>query len=171
MENLRFQAIDYTQRSIYNYADKMAQKFNFQPGSNIENIINSLGGKLKYVDYEEYKNTEDGSIVVRGQKDFDIFVSQTNNYARNRFTIAHEIGHYMLHSKFGSIKGRAQRFPSMQINSSIEIEANWFAASFLMPLSHFKDTCKFGLLKNAGKFGVSLETAEYRYDTFVTENF
>lgn len=171
MSNQAFKTVDYNQEAIYNFANKQAVELNFNPRDDIEKIVKDLGGTLEYVDHDRYQETEDGSIVVKGLNEFDIYVSKNNGYHRKRFTIAHELGHYMLHSKFGRIKGKAQRFPSIQEYSQIEIEANWFAAGFLMPISEFKNKCENGLLNNAIYFGVSLETAEYRYRTYSNKNF
>lgn len=53
---------------------------------------------------------------------------------RDRFTIAHEMGHLVLH--FMLNKGRAEHeglAASRYGSGPVEYEANWFAASFLMP--------------------------------------
>lgn len=61
---------------------------------------------------------------------------------RRRFSIAHELGHWFLH------KGISQIFPCTSENlrdyknSPVEIEANIFAAEFLMPTWIFKETIK-----------------------------
>lgn len=171
MENEYFKAAGYSQKSIYEYTNKISNQLCFEPNNDIEKIVEHFGGTVEYVDYETYKDTEDGSIEIHGENNFNIYVSQANSYAKNRFTIAHEIGHYILHSRLGKITGKAQRFPSIQHDSKIEIEANWFAASFLMPTNYFKNSYDEGLLSNAIRFGVSLETAEYRYHTFNNQNF
>lgn len=171
MRQEAFEPIGCSQKDAYVYANYVVDHFNFKPLDNIEEIVKKLGGTLEYVDDEKYESTEDGSIVVNGKREFSIFVSKTNSHTRKRFTIAHEIGHYILHSKLGEIKGKAQRFPAIQQYSQIEVEANWFAAGFLMPISSFKDTHNDGLFSNAIRFGVSLETAEYRYLTFKNKEF
>jgi hypothetical protein len=90
--------------------------------------------------------------------------------ARARFTVAHEIGHVILHAKFlrhrlldgGNIlKLHRGDIPAFR---DPECQANAFAASFLMPTHHVDLMEKEGagqqeLVKT---FNVSWESAEYR---------
>ena len=73
-------------------------------------------------------------IETGGTSGYAIFVNNNHHTHRRRFTIAHEIGHFVLH---GDLIGdgiaedyllRADGFPNR-----IETEANKFAASLLMP--------------------------------------
>jgi len=77
---------------------------------------------------------ESGSIFVHAPNDFDILLAQYTSPIRDRFTLAHEIGHYYLHSNQGDNPIVATRKGSTRI----EWEANWFAAELLMPRSEFQ---------------------------------
>lgn len=59
-----------------------------------------------------------------------IYVKQSPNISRQRFTIAHEIGHYVLH---GHLQRAFRDEFSAQGFNVHEIEANRFAADLLMP--------------------------------------
>ncbi|WP_245443046.1 ImmA/IrrE family metallo-endopeptidase [Methylobacterium terrae] len=91
---------------------------------------------------------------------------------RDRFTIAHELGHLFLH--YAMI---VRNFPGAMMIATrwvkednddlkrAEWEANWFAAAFLMPAAKFKKC----LEENDGhvnvvavQFGVSPKAAEVR---------
>jgi Zn-dependent peptidase ImmA (M78 family) len=86
---------------------------------------------------------------------------------RDRFTIGHELGHYVLHYLYPQAKGstvsptKADRYGT----GRTEYEANWFAASFLMPHEAFKiayNSARGNLCEVAEKFHVSLSAASVR---------
>lgn len=104
---------------------------------------------------------------------FKITVNKTHGEQRRRFTIAHEIGHFLLHKDLigdGVDDNKAFRstamgnFHNTKIGPREEAEANNFAAQLLMPKylleqeiengSSFYDLCR--------DFGVSQSAMEYR---------
>jgi Zn-dependent peptidase ImmA (M78 family) len=100
----------------------------------IKDIVQVLGGNVYFVSPSEIGMTDDGSIHVHAKNEFDIFISSIGSNVRNRFTLAHELGHYFLHSKQGEKQIKVARFGS----NPVEWEANWFAAEFLMPADEVK---------------------------------
>ena len=95
------------------------------PSQNIISFVEKLGGSVEF-----HKIVEDGSLRVFGPKEFEIHLSSHTTPSMNRFTIAHELGHYLLHSHVGKVPVCATH---MNYNTLDEIEANWFALAFLMP--------------------------------------
>jgi Zn-dependent peptidase ImmA (M78 family) len=80
-----------------------------------------------------------GLLVVEGKRGA-IAYNATHASVRQRFTIAHEIGHYLLHLKNSTSKLFLDRYTvyrrddqSSTGNDREEIEANAFAAAVLMP--------------------------------------
>lgn len=70
-----------------------------------------------------------------------IFVNKTHAPVRKRFTIAHEIGHYLLSSRDGIYVDKKIFFrngKSQQAINDDEIAANSFAAELLMPTPFIK---------------------------------
>lgn len=59
---------------------------------------------------------------------------------RRRFTIAHELGHWELHSNHSQFLCDADDMRDYG-RSILEMEANHFAAELLMPTSHFRGAC------------------------------
>lgn len=100
-----------------------------------------VGDEIKFIEeqfldakgYAEYKDGE-----------FNIVVDVTNSSTARRFTLAHELGHILLHS---DILRREHRMESNYIDnvlyhSNTEIEANRFAIEILVPendVMKFKD--------------------------------
>ena len=149
------QPIGWTRSEVQQFGANAATSLGYQPGSDIEAIVEKLGGRLTVSDWDSARNT--GSITVRGPRDF---ISPLSGERRSRFTIAHEIGHYMLHSQLGKAPITVRRDGS----GRVEWEANWFAAGFLMPEQEFKakQSAGYGDAELAEHFGVSVAAVQVR---------
>ncbi|EPL7761403.1 ImmA/IrrE family metallo-endopeptidase [Acinetobacter baumannii] len=119
------------------------------------------------------KITFDGDIAV-----ISINPLENTYRSRRRFTLAHEFGHYVLHSKDDKrefIDASETMFRTG--TNDFETEANHFAASILMPkdllvsealliVEDFKQTNDFTLdefiRRLALKFNVSIQSMRYR---------
>ena len=146
----------------------------------IESIVQSLGIKLIAHDLG---NDTSGVLIVQGES-ATIGYNQNESKVRNRFTIAHELGHFVLHknAKGGLFvdKSFTVKFRGNNPLSSYkeEREANQFAACILMPehllkleleklvLDYTEDTT-IGIL--AKKFGVSSIAMSYRIANVFSE--
>lgn len=102
----------------------------------IEEIIQSEGLKLV-----EYNLGDDVSgVLIINDNVGTIGINYSNSYLRQRFTMAHELGHYLMHAsktevfidKDFLVKYRHSNNYSTQEKRQ-EYEANMFAASLLMP--------------------------------------
>ncbi|CDX27319.1 conserved hypothetical protein [Mesorhizobium plurifarium] len=164
-----------SKNAIHAFAEGVAAKLHFGPHEPILSLVSRIGGKVIYKNPEKLDGRLPESIVVRSLGDFTIFVPSITSAVRDRFTIAHELGHYYLHYPLtqGSNPGapmRATRWvdPNDQVQQRAEWEANWFAAAFLMPTGQFKATfaSKGGNLEAvAAFFGVSPKAAQIRAST------
>jgi Zn-dependent peptidase ImmA (M78 family) len=68
-----------------------------------------------------------------GSSEYAIVVNATDVVERRRFTVAHEVGHFMLHlSQVGDGVSDDQFYRS-NLGGQLETEANQFAADLLMP--------------------------------------
>jgi Zn-dependent peptidase ImmA (M78 family) len=84
-----------------------------------------------------------GALVMVGPDKYEIHVNALHPQTRQRFTIAHELGHYVYHRALlgeGVNDNRAYRTTTAdklfnpRIGPKQETEANRFAASLLMPM-------------------------------------
>lgn len=158
-------------------ASELGKRFNFKYGAPIEDLVDTLGGEIVYQDATEWYTSESGSIVVDGVADFIIYLSNFTGALRNRFTIAHELGHYFLHYLYQPEperkKIKAQRFlPAVRTIEDEQVqraewEANWFAGGLLMPAKDFIRSFKSGddLDMLAARFLVSRSAVETRIKT------
>lgn len=105
----------------------------------VERIAKALGVRVHRVPFEDDLS---GLIFIDGQRPV-IGVNSRHHPNRRRFTVAHELGHFVLHKEVlaGQVHvDRGFRVLMRDANSASgmdgrEIEANQFAAELLMPKS------------------------------------
>lgn len=147
--------------AIEAFASKFAKDVGYAAGGSLEDIVQRLGGKIIYQSPNELGETAEASIRVFGKGRFEIYLPDFTTAERDRFSIAHEIGHYLLHYPLQNKPMVAARFGS----NRVEWEANWFAAGFLMPADAFRsahDEAQGRLTLVAAQFSVSVAAAEAR---------
>jgi Zn-dependent peptidase ImmA (M78 family) len=102
-------------------------------GINVEKIAKHLNVDVKA---EDLDSDISGLFVIKNNKPY-IRYNSTECENRKRFTIAHELGHFILHSDskplFVDEKIMYRNFDSSTGEIRKEREANAFAASLLMP--------------------------------------
>lgn len=108
-------------------------------------IANALGIKV----YKVPGWPADLSGMVRKNVDseggFDIFVNQDHREVRRRFTIAHEIGHVILHPHLIGDGITDDALLRSGLSNSVEAQANRFAADILMPRDKLHEYIKSGI--------------------------
>ena len=105
-----------------------------KPPVPVEEFAKRLGAEIRYSPLEG----EISGMVFRHEDQVIIGVNSLHHPNRQRFTIAHEIGHVLLHKGVEIHVDRAFRVNlrndvSSQAVDPEEIEANRFAAELLMP--------------------------------------
>lgn len=144
--------------AIEAFASRFAAQLGYGAGAPLRPVVERLGGRIIY---QTLDSLGDASIFVYGQGNFEIFLPDDTSPVRDRFSIAHELGHYVLHFPLTDQRPmKAYRFGS----DRVEWEANWFAAGFLMPADEFKQHFNgaASLRAIAKRFGVSMAAAEAR---------
>jgi len=110
-----------------------------------------------------FKEPDIDGVYDRNKK--TIFLSIKSSRERQVFTAAHELGHHILHShKSNEIFRRENTPPTDVTQKPEEAEANWFAASLLMPRELVLQLGGSEGVPNiiAKRFGVSAAAAYYR---------
>ena len=105
-----------------------------RPPVRVEMIARQIGATIRYEPFEG----DISGMVYRNKDHVIIGVNSLHHPNRQRFTIAHEIGHVLLHKGTEVYIDRTYRVNmrnnvSSQAVDKDEIEANRFAASLLMP--------------------------------------
>lgn len=155
--------------SISAFAEDLARHIEYDPKGPIEPVVSNLGGGIAYRNAVGQKPE---SIVIEPKGTFKIFLPTMTSMSRDKFTIAHELGHYYLHFPMIQTQDpnagmKAYRWvendPDLQ---RCEWEANWFAASFVMPEQAFRDLwAGGGKSRVAEVLGVSPKAAEVRAES------
>jgi Zn-dependent peptidase ImmA (M78 family) len=107
-----------------------------------------------------------GMLVKKPGEDPEIYVHASDSPNRQRFTCAHELGHYVKRSATGDVAWEYVEHRDLltsQGSDKEEIYANQFAASLLMPsekVQELSQTLTTAAL--AYEFGVSAEAMHYR---------
>lgn len=107
--------------------------------SDVKGLCEKLGIALEGL--SSISDDYSGYIQKIGEDTYKIAYNTEHSETRQRFTIAHELGHYFLHrSRLGNGTGDDRSYRSTiegHINAKIgkreEIQANSFAADLLMP--------------------------------------
>ena len=155
-----------SKKSIYEVAADLSQQCEKKWGKiDLFDIVRHFGGNIHTLAFRYWGDLQ-GSILIHKKNNFDIILPEHTSPLRDRFTLSHELGHYLLHSDNWKKKLWAAR----QDSNRLEWEANWFAAGFLMPTHKMKEKMKnspeilaFDL---AVDFSVSTDAAEYRLKTY-----
>jgi Zn-dependent peptidase ImmA (M78 family) len=131
-------------------------------------IASTLGLKVMRIPLEPDVS---GMLAKYPGQDPEVFVNATDSQVRQRFSCAHEIGHYVKRGSSGSKDEEwgyiDRRGPSAgQGTNPDEIYANQFAAALLMPEERVKALESEGMspVSMAVAFNVSLEAMTHRID-------
>jgi Zn-dependent peptidase ImmA (M78 family) len=114
----------------------------FQPPVPVDDIARNLGANLKYEPFSG-QDAISGMLYRDGENKI-IGINSNHHPNRQRFSIAHEVGHLLLHEKEVFID-KVVNFRSSRSSLAIdteEIAANAFAAELLMPKEFVKNELK-----------------------------
>jgi Zn-dependent peptidase ImmA (M78 family) len=109
------------------------------PPVRVEAIAKSLGVSIRYEPFED----DISGVLYRDRNAVIIGVSSFHHSNRQHFTVAHEIGHLLLHEIDVHVdKGYrmvARDSVSSQAVDPLEMDANRFAAELLMPVEFLEE--------------------------------
>jgi Zn-dependent peptidase ImmA (M78 family) len=146
----------------------------------VDRIARNLGAQLRYSPLDEQLS---GMIYISGQTPI-IGINSLHHPNRQRFSIAHEVAHLVLHRQLISGKVHVDKEFKVQFvtlnrdetsalgTDRIEIEANQFAAELLMPTAWFLDAIgskpfdidnEAPIEDLARKFRVSRQALDFRF--------
>jgi len=145
-------------------------------------IAGGLGVRFEFVSPFEMDISGNASGMIRrdpANDTYTIYVNRFEQAERQRFTGAHELGHYVLHFlnpvlretlalEFRDNDNTLYRTESARLSGEmrrLEIQANMFAAEFLMPERKFAEVLREpgGILRAPSVFGVSAQATYVRY--------
>jgi Zn-dependent peptidase ImmA (M78 family) len=141
-EYSRAEAVKLSKNSVYSIAEKVAVRLGFSSGDDIHEPVEKLNGRVDVEDTLLQDPARSGSLYVNSPTDFRVVVPIHTSIERDRFTIAHELGHFVLHyiyrRQIDPTNAPEKMVAFRRDSESVEWEANWFAAAFLMPKQEFQ---------------------------------
>lgn len=154
-----------TKGAIWRFAEEQRAKVKLVDGFQLSELVTKNKGAISYIGILDSDQTD--AIVVEPDGSFVIRLSSLTNALRDNFTIAHELGHWLLHwphvrKQFpgGGMKATRSVDKSNEALVRCEWEANWFASAFLMPKEAFEVAYKKGVASET--FGVTQAAVEVR---------
>ena len=119
----------YTYKQLESAANVTLEHFNQQnlEFTNIIFIANQLGYTVISINFEN----DISGMVVNSKSERAIYINNNDTPERQRFTIAHEIGHILLHHV--EQNEYFVDYRNKEIYDTKEFEADNFAANLLMP--------------------------------------
>jgi len=127
-------------------------------------ILDRLALTLKIGDFGEDEHYQNVSGAF-DRNSSTIFISNKDTQERQAFTVAHEIGHFKLHQEVNTelfYRNYMWQFDNPDLAKQ-ETEANWFAASLLMPREAVKKLWDGHDVDGLARvFGVSKSAMYYR---------
>lgn len=161
----------FRRQQIDRLAEIVREACELQTPVNMAEAVGRLGGTLKKVDTSDFE-----AKIEKVHNGFRITLSKDANEKRERFSIAHEIGHLFLH--MGYLVDEEKWETTGTYTDSVyyryghnveEYEANQFAAEFLMPKAEFMKIARmnyrdeaYQVIPIAKLFDVSVEAAVNR---------
>lgn len=119
---------------IENIALEIREKWNLNNGpiTDITHLFEKHGIVVSIIKSEEF--SIDACSKWLGNRLFILVGNERATPSRIKFTLAHELGHYLLHKHI-----KKEDFNKKDVYKRMEEEANYFASSFLLPATTFSE--------------------------------
>lgn len=132
-------------KKISELADFLSSEF---AAGNLTDLIAIAKAESLPLHFDHYENCFDG-MLIHFERQFHVHINldkgNTQTSKRGRFTLAHELGHFFIDEhRIGLKYGLLQPHPSnntLNHNTLIEYEADYFASCLLMPAEKYKAFC------------------------------
>lgn len=123
--------------------EQIAQQILFQFQVDLENIeITEIARKFGLKVYAADLDNSVSGFIKKVDGYNNIYVNYKQAPTRQRFIVAHEIGHFVLHNELINQNEGTVLFRGLGDNWEIENQADCFAAALLMPKQTVKDVYK-----------------------------
>lgn len=161
LDNLKIEEIATRLREYWNLGDG--------PIGNMVNLLQKNGFTISRLEFNN-KKVDAFSRWHQGVP-YIVLGSDKNSAVRSRFDLAHELGHLIMHRHINQ-----DDLSNKNILDKIELEANQFAAAFLLPLSSFNKEVisssinHFVILKERWKVSISAMIRRCSDANILTDN-
>jgi Zn-dependent peptidase ImmA (M78 family) len=127
--------------SLVKTGEHVAKDVKMSPDSDLRDIVKRNGGTIHDITFSLFDRyyafgVLDNSIYVHKKGSFDILLHGHLRYDRERYVIARELGHYVLHAKDDMC------FAAYDSDDQLRREAHCFTLGFLLPEYLFCKQCQ-----------------------------
>lgn len=157
---------DSTRFKVETLARGLLAELEIDKPTNLMWVLDELG--IKYFETPLDEGV-DGALLCSNDN-YGIMINENIKYeSRKRFTIAHELGHYWIPEHFGDFKCTSESIGSFDLKNNFEMQADIFAAEFLMPTPLFIEDIKYkspsfeNFESLADKYGTSLTATSIKF--------
>jgi len=147
---------DELRRKIEQFALVVRSQLELSSPLDMFEVMDKLGIAVNFVEDVEFD-----ARISEKNGDFCIDCDKDQIFERQQFSIAHELGHLLLHKFNGNERQNIVYYRKNGNKSQVEWEANEFAASLLMPRREFIEFC-FNNADDAGKIGLKVIAKKFR---------
>ena len=136
----------------------------YEPPVNPVEIARNMGVNVNFV---TFSGESEGVAGLYDPAHDSILVNESEAGVRQTFTVAHELGHRVLHRAWAESDAYKVlwRDPRRQGKDRFEVEANAFAATLLMPKQMVDEYRSLSVTSLARIFAVSEQVATIRLNT------
>lgn len=143
---------------IRDIAEKLLREF---PAEHLPiDVFGLIEKKGLNIIFEEIEDEHSGFLLVEKGK-ATVAINSGHHINRQRFTAAHELGHYMLHAKgtdhFFADQAFQRSVASSTGEDTIEVDANRFAAEILMPKNRIEEKAGGKTLTDVDVYRLALD--------------
>ncbi|MGR6860797.1 ImmA/IrrE family metallo-endopeptidase [Aliivibrio salmonicida] len=113
----------------------------------------------------EYAVSSPNEKIIRCRE--SVYERALNGSARDKFTLAHELGHVLMHQNTNPEFARSQSDSNHHYTEDAEWQANTFSSEFLVDSRQLEGINSPRDIEK--RFGISFESAGYVYDRYSKE--
>lgn len=140
----------------------IVKEFSHRPPVDLDELAKALGVTVIYSD--DFPNNINGALVKYNSGKYKIFINRFLQWYVQRFTLAHEIAHYVFHRGWVRVGDGIYDDTSFKsrLSEDREREANSYAIEILMPAALVKEKWDRLVLERGDEKEVkTFEIAEY----------
>jgi len=140
---IRERGLNMNYESVLNKVNEIRKKYNLSSVPvDLSSIIESENITVKVTDLSQLERRAgrkiSGLITIEKEKENKIIlINSCDAETRRKFTLAHELGHYFLHTDNNPNENVIISFRGL--NNQREREADWFATALIMPEDKVKE--------------------------------
>ena len=142
-------ALGLARPDIERLANSFARAYGFEAGMDLLKFAPRLGVTVFHRNVNESAEQAGASMVVMRPRDLRVYLEMNTSLESDRFGMAHDIGHYVLHyfvaqkrQGIAEVDMRPLRAFRDTVEDQSGSEASWFGSALLLPAAAFRQSVR-----------------------------